>query len=115
MRNRAALLFMFIVFCLIIISAGCSSSDKDDSNTPPTNTGTVPPDLRNESELTDNLCNWPAQEFTNSNHVTVQISLNQGDYAIDFTLKKPSNAGDENSIQNCQHGYQNQQQKGPDG
>jgi PKD repeat protein len=47
------------------------------------------PGLRPETDLTHNLCNWPADEFSPANHVSVQIAIAVGDYAIDFTLKDP--------------------------
>ena len=47
--------------------------------------------LRPESELVQNLCNFPAQDFSPANKLgSPRISIAEGDYAVDFTLKDAS-------------------------
>ena len=46
--------------------------------------------MRPESELTSNCYNWPSQPFTPQNHVAaVRAALDEGEDAIEFTLKDP--------------------------
>jgi PKD repeat protein len=52
--------------------------------------GTAPAGLQPESSLNDNLCNWPAQEFSPTNKVNAGLAFSTGQYAIDFTLMDPS-------------------------
>jgi hypothetical protein len=65
----------------------CGDSSPTDTEDPgPPETPNV--ELRRELELTSNCHNWPAQEFSATNHVErTRTSVIQGDHAIDFTLK----------------------------
>lgn len=77
MRKLTVLLVL-----VIAVGLGCG---KKSSSAPPVVGG-----LRAESELTDNLCNWPQEEFSPTNKVSSQLALAVGEYAIDFTLKDTS-------------------------
>ena len=73
-----------LVACFFLaVGAGCKKSSSD-AFIPP-NTG-----LRPESKLKHNLCNWPEDEFSPTNKVSVTAALAVGEYAIDFTLKDTS-------------------------
>ena len=74
---------LLLALALLFLCLGCGGKS---SSTPIP----APADLQPESALKDNLCNWPAQEFSPSNHVSAQLAFGVGQYAIDFTLRDPS-------------------------
>ena len=81
-KNILAALAALIAVEIAAYSYGCSGRS---------NTSSPTGGLRPESELIENICNFPAQNFSPSNKLgSPRISLTEGDYAVDFTLKDTS-------------------------
>jgi hypothetical protein len=76
---------LILLICLAVtLGPACSKKSSSDPVIP--SSGSPRP----ESELSENLCNWPADDFSPSNHVSAHLGLAIGQYAIDFTLKDTS-------------------------
>lgn len=56
-------------------------------SSPPEETPAAPTGPRPEAELTESCFSWPDQEFSRNNHAEVELKLETGARAVDFTLE----------------------------
>lgn len=93
--NIRIIFVLALAFAVFAFSLNCSSSASSDTATATSSgggsgTGTASGILRPETELLNNPCNWPVEEFSSTNHVSLTTGLAEGERAIDFTLKDTS-------------------------
>ena len=75
-------------------ASGLDGECGEQADEPPDEPSAEPPaepgsNLRPESELFSGCYGWPEEEFVPGNTVQLQISLQEGEAAVDFTLRTP--------------------------